>query len=120
VACHETTASTLNWISYLLLEYPAVEAKLHAEIDGLLSDEIPSFDDLTTLVLSRMRSVNAISLLIFPFPWVSDDASVGSLLWWRCRFIWAQSPNIFACGIFPSVPSSLSRTLIFARGPACT
>ncbi|MDQ3797767.1 MAG: cytochrome P450 [Pseudomonadota bacterium] len=126
-----------------------MEAKLHAEVDGLLSDEIPSFDDLTTLVyakqiidetlrlyppvclfsrraitedhidgyyiapgsdvfmapyfvqrhpqfwrihkhsdrsaLSRMRSVNAISLLIFPFPWVSDGASGGSLLWWRCR-----------------------------------
>jgi len=34
VAGHETTASGLNWTWYLLSQHPAVEARLHAEIDA--------------------------------------------------------------------------------------
>lgn len=53
VAGHETTASTLNWAWYLLSEHPTAEAKLHAEVEGQLSDDMPSFDDLPKLVYTK-------------------------------------------------------------------
>ncbi len=74
VASHETTASTLNWISYLLLEHPAVDAKLHAEVDGLLSDEIPSFDDLTTLVYAKQ--IIDETLRLYPPVWLFSRRAI--------------------------------------------
>jgi len=38
LAGHETTASTLSWTWWLLAQNPAVEAKLHAELDAVLAD----------------------------------------------------------------------------------
>jgi cytochrome P450 len=36
-AGHETTANTLTWTWYLLSQHPAVEARLHKEVDQLLA-----------------------------------------------------------------------------------
>jgi len=43
VAGHETTASALNWTWYLLARHPDVEARLHAEVDGIVApdDAVP-------------------------------------------------------------------------------
>jgi len=45
LAGHETTASTLSWTWWLLAQNPAVEAKLHAELDAVLGDRAPSLED---------------------------------------------------------------------------
>ena len=40
VAGHETTASTLNWIWYLLSQHPEVEDKLSRELNHLTRGQI--------------------------------------------------------------------------------
>ena len=46
MAGHETTANTLAWVWFLLSTHPEVESKLHAELDEVLADRSPTFDDL--------------------------------------------------------------------------
>ncbi len=53
-AGHETTAQTLTWTWYLLSKYPAVEEKLHAELDSVLGGRSPTLDDLPRLTYTRM------------------------------------------------------------------
>lgn len=47
IAGHETTATALAWVVYLLAAHPAVEARLLTEIDALDAD--PTFEDLSRL-----------------------------------------------------------------------
>jgi cytochrome P450 len=67
VAGHETTASTLNWIWYLISQHPEVEAKLSNELDRL-GNEPPSVDDLTTF--SYTRQIIDESLRLYPAGWL--------------------------------------------------
>jgi cytochrome P450 len=67
LAGHETTASTLSWTWWLLAQNPAVEAKLHAELDGVLGDRAPSLDDLPKL--SYTGHVITESLRLYPAAW---------------------------------------------------
>jgi cytochrome P450 len=53
MAGHETTANTLAWTWYLLSQAPAVEARLHAELDSVLGDRPPSLADVPSLVYTR-------------------------------------------------------------------
>jgi cytochrome P450 len=52
-AGHETTAKALCWTWYLLSLHPAVEARLHAELDAALDGRSPTHEDLTRLVYTR-------------------------------------------------------------------
>jgi cytochrome P450 len=45
VAGHETTASTLNWVWYLLSQHPEVEAKLWMELNDVHASELPDLND---------------------------------------------------------------------------
>ncbi len=67
LAGHETTASTLSWTWWLLAHNPAVEAKLHAELDTVLGDRAPSLDDLPKLVYTG--HVITESLRLYPTAW---------------------------------------------------
>jgi cytochrome P450 len=53
-AGHETTAVALTWCWHLLAQHPAVEARLHAELDDVLAGEAPRFEDLERLPYGRM------------------------------------------------------------------
>ena len=46
LAGHETTANALTWTWYLLAEHPAVAARVRAELDAVLGDRAPGFDDV--------------------------------------------------------------------------
>lgn len=76
-AGHDTTASTLMWTLYLLSQHPEVEAKLQEEVDHVLGDRLPTFDDLQALTYTRQ--VIDESLRLYPAAWalsrtaVSDD-----------------------------------------------
>lgn len=49
-AGHETSATSLSWIHYLLSEHPDVLAKMHSEIDAVIGDKLdPSADELEQL-----------------------------------------------------------------------
>src|SRR6266480_3013738 len=67
LAGHETTASTLSWTWWLLAQNPAVEAKLHAELDEVLNGRAPSLDDLSRLPYTG--NVITESMRLYPPAW---------------------------------------------------
>lgn len=54
LAGHETTANALTWTWYLLSQHPEVEQRLHVEIDRVLEDQSPTFEDVMRLPYTRM------------------------------------------------------------------
>jgi cytochrome P450 len=67
LAGHETTAGTLSWTWWLLGLNPAVEAKLHAELDTVLAGRPPSLEDLPKLAYTG--NVITESLRLYPAAW---------------------------------------------------
>ncbi|MDR3634720.1 MAG: cytochrome P450 [Isosphaeraceae bacterium] len=68
MAGHETTANTLAWAWYLLALHPEAEARLHAELDHVLGDRPPTFDDLPRLKWTDM--VVTETLRYYPTVWL--------------------------------------------------
>ena len=62
MAGHETTAQALTWTWYLLSLHPAVEAKLHGELRGVLDGRTPHYDDIAKLRYTRMVIEEAMRL----------------------------------------------------------
>jgi cytochrome P450 len=67
LAGHETTASSLSWTWWLLARNPAMEAKLHAELDEVLGGRPPSLEDLP--LLPYTGNVITESLRLYPPAW---------------------------------------------------
>ena len=67
LAGHETTANTLNWTWLLLAQHPAVEAKLHAELDTVLGGRLPRMEDLANLKYTE--TVVKESMRLYPAAW---------------------------------------------------
>ncbi len=67
LAGHETTALALGWTFHLLALYPEAERRLHAELDAVLGDREPRFDDLPRLEYTA-RVVKE-SLRMYPPAW---------------------------------------------------
>jgi cytochrome P450 len=67
LAGHETTANALTWTWYLLSQNPAVEEKLHRELDEVLESRIPTFDDVPNLRYTEMVLTEAMRL--YPPAW---------------------------------------------------
>jgi len=68
LAGHETTANALTWTWYLLSQNPAVEKRLHEEIDTVLGDRPPGVADLPKLPYTEM--VLAESMRLYPPAWI--------------------------------------------------
>ncbi|HEY6452203.1 MAG TPA: cytochrome P450 [Steroidobacteraceae bacterium] len=75
VAGHETAASGLNSVWYLLSQHPEVEAKLHREVDALGEHTAPSLQISESLDYAR-RIVNE-ALRLYPPVWVLSRQSIG-------------------------------------------
>ncbi len=67
LAGHETTALALSWTFHLLAQHPEEEARLHAELDAVLGERDPGFDDLPRLEYTA-RVVKE-SLRLYPPAW---------------------------------------------------
>ncbi|MBW3625208.1 MAG: cytochrome P450 [Armatimonadetes bacterium] len=67
LAGHETMATSLTWTWYLLSQNPEAEANLHAEIDAVLGDRLPGYEDLERLTYTNR--VFAESLRVYPPAW---------------------------------------------------
>jgi cytochrome P450 len=61
-AGHETTASALSWIHYLLDEHPGARAKLRAEVQQVLGGRAPTSADLERLVYTEQVVNEALRL----------------------------------------------------------
>jgi cytochrome P450 len=59
---HETTAMALTWTWYLLSQHPEVERRLHAELDSVLSGQLPAVEHLDALPYTRMVIQEAMRL----------------------------------------------------------
>jgi len=67
LAGHETTSNALSWTWYLLAQHPAVEQRLHAELDEVLGGHVPTVEHLPGLPYSRMVIEEAMRL--YPPAW---------------------------------------------------
>lgn len=82
MAGHETTANALTWTWYLLSTHPEVYRRMKEEVDNVLGDRTPTFEDLSSLVYTRM--VLDESMRLYPPVWTvsrmaMDDDSLGSI-----------------------------------------
>ncbi len=48
-AGHDTTAMTMVWLIYLMTQYPEVEQKLRAEVDGVLNGRTITLEDIDNM-----------------------------------------------------------------------
>lgn len=67
LAGHETTAIGMTWTWYLLARNPACEIRLHQEIDSVLEDRTPTFDDIPRLKYTEQ--IIAESMRLYPPVW---------------------------------------------------
>jgi cytochrome P450 len=68
LAGHETTANALSWALYLLSTNPDAEAKFHAELQEVLGNRVPTFEDARNLPYT-MAVINE-SMRLYPPAWV--------------------------------------------------
>jgi cytochrome P450 len=66
IAGHETTAAVLTWAIFELAQQPELMAKVRKEINDVLGDRDPTFEDIKKLDLVRL--VIAESLRMYPEP----------------------------------------------------
>jgi cytochrome P450 len=75
LAGHETTANALAWTFYLLSKHPAERRRLEAEVDAVLGDRTPTFEDLAQLTRTKMTIDE--SMRIFPPVWIFGRTALG-------------------------------------------
>ncbi|MET9956822.1 cytochrome P450 [Streptomyces sp. NPDC006339] len=76
---HETTSSTLVWAWYLLSRNPRVQEALGAELDRVLGDRDPGFDDYARLTYTQ--AVVKETLRLYPTVWlITGIAKEGATL----------------------------------------
>ncbi|MBV9215799.1 MAG: cytochrome P450 [Acidobacteria bacterium] len=67
LAGHETTATAMTWMWYMLSENPDKAEKLHAEIDSVLGTRQPAPEDV--MALKYTEAVFAETMRLFPPVW---------------------------------------------------
>lgn len=67
LAGHETTATALTWMWYLVAGAPEVEARLHAEVDAVVAGEAPTLEEASRLTYTTQVLEEAMRL--FPPVW---------------------------------------------------
>jgi cytochrome P450 len=74
LAGHETTAIALTWTWWLLSRNPEAEGRLHAELDGVIADRVPSVGDLPNLPYTQ--AVISESIRLRPPVWAIGRTAV--------------------------------------------
>ncbi|MEI6739068.1 MAG: cytochrome P450 [Gemmatimonadaceae bacterium] len=95
IAGHETTANALSWAWLALARNPDAEAALHAEVDRVLGDRLPTADDLAQLPYTR--AVMAEAMRLYPPAYIIGRRSLTSYEVGGVRF---PTGTIFLCSQF--------------------
>jgi cytochrome P450 len=74
LAGYETTAIAMTWTWYLLSQNPETEARMHEELDRVLGNRLPRYDDLPQLRYTEM--VIAEALRLYPPAWAMGRVSL--------------------------------------------
>jgi cytochrome P450 len=79
-AGQDTTANTMTWLWYTLDRHPDVERRLRAEVEGVLGNRRPTFDDVARLVYTKQVIQEVMRL--YPPAWMfarfaDGDAVIG-------------------------------------------
>ncbi len=80
IAGHETTANALCWSWYLLTQHPQIEKNWREEIDQVLGDRLPTYEDLSKL--SYTNQIWQEVLRLYPPAWMvlreaNDEVKIG-------------------------------------------
>jgi len=70
LAGHETSANALTWAFYLLNRHPKITAKVLEEIQNVVGNRPPTFEDLKSLTYTKQ--VIQESMRLFPPAWITD------------------------------------------------
>jgi cytochrome P450 len=84
LAGHETMATALTWTFYLLSQNPDAEAALHRELDEVLGNRLPTYDDRERLIYTEW--VFAESMRALPPVWAIGRAAKEEVELGRYRF----------------------------------
>ncbi|WP_102349155.1 cytochrome P450 [Bacillus sp. Marseille-P3661] len=68
IAGHETTANVLTWMLLLLAQHPSVETQVHNEINKVISNRLPRFEDIKELTYTNQ--VFSETLRLYPPAWI--------------------------------------------------
>jgi cytochrome P450 len=104
VAGHETTATALTWTWYLLATHAAIRQRVRSEVAAVLGDRLPTIEDVSQLVTTRMVLEEAMRL--YPPIWaiarqaVGDDEIDGFRIPARstvvlCQYVTHRHPDIW-------------------------
>jgi cytochrome P450 len=74
LAGHETSATVLSWVWWLLWQHPEVERRLQQEVDQSLGGRMPTFADLPKLIYTRQ--VIDETLRMYPPAWLIPRTAV--------------------------------------------
>lgn len=66
IAGHETTAAVLTWATAELAQNPRILERAREQVDNVLGDRLPSYDDVAKL--SYIRRIVAETLRLYPAP----------------------------------------------------
>jgi len=81
LAGHETTANALSWMWYLLALNPDARARMLAEVDAVLGDRRPGFDDVAKLPWTSACVQEAMRVFspawVLPRRCIKDDVIAG-------------------------------------------
>jgi cytochrome P450 len=77
IAGHETTATALTWAWHLLASNPEAEAKMHRELDAVLGDREPTFEDVPRLPYTS--NVFGETMRLYPPAWAIGRMAVTDL-----------------------------------------
>lgn len=102
---YETIGEALTWTSYLLSQYPAIEAKFLSEVDDVLGGRPPCAEDLPKLPYAGM--VLAESMRLYPPTWIfirvsllEDKLPSGAMIpagskLYLCPYVMQRNPRYF-------------------------
>jgi cytochrome P450 len=74
LAGHETTANALAFAFHLLATHPEAESQVHAELERVLGDRLPTAEDVAEL--SSCRALFAESLRLYPPSWAMGRQAI--------------------------------------------
>ena len=75
LAGHETIASTLSWLLFLMSKHPQTARRVRAEVRDVLGDRDPTIADLPKLVLTKRVILETMRL--YPAAWMIPRQAVG-------------------------------------------